>query len=72
MVDLPTATLPATAMMNGASHVLPEERADRLAQPGARLEIKPQQPAQRQVDVLDLAELDRVGEPADLIQLPRR
>ena len=71
MVDLPTATEPAMPMMNGVlTHVGGVEEGLALAkQQLARLDMRRQQPRQRQIDAPDLVEVDRIVERAQPLDL---
>ena len=76
LVDLPTATLPATPMTNGVPRCAPwplpasaEEGVEGAAQAGGGLDVEVEEPGERQVDVPHLVEVDDVPEPAQLLDL---
>src|SRR6202035_5004488 len=48
-----------------------EEVPDRVPEPYVRRGEQAEQPRQRQIDVLDLSDLQRLTEPAQRVQLPR-
>ena len=65
VVDLPTATDPATPMTNGvALGLLAEEVGGDAVQARGRPDVEVEQPRQRQVDLLDLVQVEPVAEAA--------
>ena len=69
MVDLPTATDPARPMTNGVRGGvrLVEELLLLAVQPAGRLDVQAQQPADRQVDLADLLEVERSPRPRSAV-----
>ena len=65
VVLLPTATLPATPITNGgrAERVAEERRRDAVPL-GGGADLQVEQPGQREVDLLDLGQVDRLAEAA--------
>ncbi len=66
VVDLPTATEPARPITNGRPRRLRlvEELLLLAVQPAGALDVHAEQAGERQVDVLDLVEVERVAEAA--------
>ena len=73
IVLLPAATLPPMPITYGTRGVqVPEERLGDDAQVARRREAQVQQPREREVDVLDLTQLDRLVEPRGTPRCPPR
>ena len=65
MVDLPTATEPATPITNGVRWVcLAQERGGRRMELAGRLDIEVQEPGQREVDLADFLHVEGIAEAA--------
>ena len=66
MVDLPTATEPATPITNGVRWVcLAQERGGGRVELVGGLDVEVQQPGQRQVDLADLLHVQGVAQAAE-------